>query len=352
MQGKISHAVISSGALTLEVIGLNFEEVFGSVLAEVLPVTDKSKFPNLPDDQVPALLPLLYGEITAPSGEDLESPATVAGIPAVLIDTNGNSTFTWSDGSPAASNDWTDVAWSSELGIFAAVSSNGPSNVMTSPDGITWTSRTPASNTTWNGIVWSPELSMFAAVAKSSEIMTSADGITWISRTSPTAAEGRGVCWSPELTLFVAVGATGGGGNRVMTSADGITWADEAAASAYDWNHVAWSPELLLFVAVSESGFSYRVMTSPDGATWTSRVTPKVDAASNTPPLYKIVWSPELEIFMVSGQRIFIASANGIDWLTSPIPTDAPLVNWTALAWSPDLHMFAAAGSDAGGNGL
>src|SRR3990167_927513 len=59
MQGKISHAVISSGALTLEVIGLNFEEVFGSVLAEVLPVTDKSKFPNLPDDQVPALLPLL-----------------------------------------------------------------------------------------------------------------------------------------------------------------------------------------------------------------------------------------------------------------------------------------------------
>ena len=352
MQGKISGAKMAGGLLSLEIIGHDFEEILGPVLSEVLPVLDRSKYPNLPVDQVPTLIPLLYGEITGAGGEDLENPTANGAIPAVLIDTAGISSFDWTDGTPAALNDWKDVAWSAELAIFCAVAANGPSNVMTSPDGVTWTSRTPASNTTWNGIAWSPELLLFAAVAVSSEIMTSPDGITWTSRTSPTAAEWRGVCWSPELTLFVAVGATGGGGNRVMTSPDGVTWTDRAAASAYDWNHVAWSPELNLFAAVSGSGFSDKVMTSSDGITWTSRVTPKVDAASNTPALYKIVWSPELGVFLASGVRIFLVSANGTDWLSSPLPADAPLVNWTALAWSPDLHLFAAAGSDAGGEGL
>ena len=79
----------------------------------------------------------------------------------------------------AADNGWLGIAWSPELGLFAAVANSGVGNrVMTSPDGINWTIRTSAADNDWHSIAWSPELGLFAAVAFTgvgNRVMTSPD---------------------------------------------------------------------------------------------------------------------------------------------------------------------------------
>ena len=76
-----------------------------------------------------------------------------------------------------AGNAWRAIAWSSTLGLFAAVSTSGTGNrVMTSPDGITWNGRTSAVDNNWTAIAWSSTLGLFAAVASSgtgNRVMTS-----------------------------------------------------------------------------------------------------------------------------------------------------------------------------------
>lgn len=83
-----------------------------------------------------------------------------------------------------------------------------------------WLSSNTPVNNNWYGVAWSPELGLFAAVAGSgtgNRVMTSPDGINWTVRTSAADNDWRAVTWSPELGLFVAVGISGTG-NRVMTS--------------------------------------------------------------------------------------------------------------------------------------
>ncbi len=176
----------------------------------------------------------------------------------------------WTIRTSAANNAWRAIAWSPELGLFAAVATDGTGNrVMTSPDGITWTIRTSAADNQWFAIAWSPELGLFVAMAATgtgNRVMTSPDGITWTIRTSAADNSWFGIAWSPELGLFVAVAATGTG-NRVMTSPDGITWTIRTSAADNQWLAIAWSPELGLFAAVANSGTGNRVMTSPRIAT-------------------------------------------------------------------------------------
>jgi hypothetical protein len=84
-------------------------------------------------------------------------------------------------------------------------------------------------NSSWGGIAWSPELGLFAAVANSgvgNRVMTSPDGIYWTTRTSAADNNWRAIAWSPVLGLFAAV-AYSGSGDRVMTSPDGIYWTIE-----------------------------------------------------------------------------------------------------------------------------
>jgi len=135
---------------------------------------------------------------------------------------------------------------------------------MTSPDGINWTSRTSAADNDWRAIAWSPELGLFAAVAGSgtgNRVMTSPDGINWTSRTSAANNYWFGIAWSSELGLFAAV-AGSGTGNRLMTSPDGINWTSRTSAADSSWYGIAWSPELGLFAAIAFIGTNNRVMTS------------------------------------------------------------------------------------------
>lgn len=255
----------------------------------------------------------------------------VANIPARTVSAN-----TWIGRTAAGANTWFSVAWSPELGLFAAVSAG---DNQTSQDGITWTARTAAEANTWTDICWSPQLGLFAAVssAGATRIQTSPDGITWTGRTAAEANNWQGIAWSPQLGLFAAISANGT--NRVQTSPDGINWTARAAAEANTWIGIAWSPQLGLFAAASQDGTN-RIMTSPDGITWTARAA----AAANS--WREITWSPELGLFAavsLDGATRIQTSPDGITW-TGRTAAEANL--WQSIEWSPQLGLFAAISSN------
>ncbi len=343
--GRIAAATMANGIFQIEVNGNNFEEIFDSTVDTILPVLSRGLFPNMPETQVPTVLPLLYGAITTGTGRELTNPEETppGGLPAFLIDTEGITDFSWDPHTQAAPNTWTSVAWSPTLGLFAAVSATGSGNrVMTSSDGQIWTSRFSAANEQWNDICWATTLSLFVAVSNNSSsgsgVMTSPDGISWTLRTAASAKDWRAVCWAESLGLLVAVGVNG-----VMTSTNGTAWTTRTPAQSYQWNDIAFSPTLPLFVAISDSGTGNRVMTSPDGITWTSRTTPKDNS------WFGIDWSPKLEVFVAVGQsgagdRVMV-SDDGLTWLLAPSADD---FLWYKVRWSPQLEMFAAIASGLG----
>ncbi len=110
------------------------------------------------------------------------------------------------------------MGWSSELGLFVAVSQTGTNRVMTSPDGINWTSRSASEANAWISVQWSAQLGLFIAIAASgtNRIMSSADGINWFPVLASEANTWVGLVWSPELMMFVATSTSGT--NRVMNS--------------------------------------------------------------------------------------------------------------------------------------
>jgi len=273
---------------------------------------------------------------------------------AVAITGVGNRVMTSPDGvnwtlrASAADNDWTSITWSPEFGLFAAVAITGVGNrVMTSPDGVNWTIQVSAADNDWTSITWSPELWLFAAVAMTgvgNRVMTSPDGVNWTIQVSAADNDWNAIAWSPELGLFVAV-AGSGVGNRVMTSPDGVNWTIRASAANNAWNAIAWSPELGLFVAVAGSGVGNRVMTSPDGVNWTIRAS----AANNV--WNAITWSPEFRLFMATAltgiDNEIMSSTDGINW-TSRV--NAANNGWTGIAWSPELRLFVTVAENGVGN--
>lgn len=274
----------------------------------------------------------------------------VSGIPTAsgtfsftveVEDSSGGGTITgWTSEIAAEDNAWRGIAWSPEQGLFVAVSTNGTSRVMTSPDGINWTSRTEAEPNAWRAIAWSPELGLFAAVATSgaNRVMTSPDGFTWTAQAAAEANSWVSIAWSPDLLLFVAVSEDGV--TQVMTSPDGIIWTGQTAAESSGWESIAWSPDLALFAAVSGTATN-RVMTSPDGVSWTSH------AAAEANFWTAIAWSPDLALFAAvssDGTNQIMTSSDGASWTSG---TAAEVAAWRAIAWSPELGLFAAVASNA-----
>lgn len=225
------------------------------------------------------------------------------------------------------STDWSGITWSHEQSLFVAV---GSSRIMTSPDGTTWTERTtPAGPSSWQSVAWSPSLGLFAAVSYDGGVMTSSNGVSWAPRTSPSHIW-QEVTWSPELGRFVAVGT-----DYTMTSVDGLTWTETNKAGA--WRSIVWAPELSLFVAVADGGSS-RVMTSPDGSTWTTR-TSTIDFWTS------VAWSPELRRFVAVGynaNRVMV-SADGIVWSDETIPQAS---GWYSICWSSERLRFVGVSYD------
>lgn len=289
---------------------------------------------------------LTWTATDTPSNEDVGtvawSPelgifAAVSATGTVAYSTDG---ITWTIGTAPFNRLWTSVAWSADLSMFVAVGQSGFSQtkLLTSTDGITWTARTGQSGT-WLSVVWADTLSMFVAVGGTGSVQTSTDGITWTSRTAAEANSWYDVTWSSDLTLLVAVSPAGT--NRVMTSSDGITWTSQSASEANGWNAVEWSSALGLFAAIAQNG-THRVMTSTDGATWTNRTAASADNWAN------IIWSAEEATFVALGSGYstgnIMTSTDGVTWASSTNPVTHG--RWGGSAYAPELGIFVAAGYD------
>jgi hypothetical protein len=240
--------------------------------------------------------------------------------------------------SATEANAWVGVAWSAELGLYAAVSSTASvTSIMTSPDGIIWTARTTPS-IGFGGIAWSPELGLFVATASNTttSAYTSSDGITWTGQTTPSGTWA-GITWSPELGLFAAINTTAST-SSIMVSSNGTSWTAKTTPNTAWWG-VVWSPELALFVATGNNTTS-SVLTSSDGNTWTTRTTPGSCTG--------IAWSPELGLFAATGGTPgnMYYSSNGTTWtgVTMASTGAAP----PSIVWSSELGYFLAYGSSGG----
>ena len=253
----------------------------------------------------------------------------------------------WEAQTAAALLYWTSISWSPALGLFAAVSLNGTGQrVMTSPDGITWTLRDTPKDNNWMCVRWVEDLYRFVAVSNTGtldRVMTSSNGITWVLGSTPTDDSFSDLSWSPSIGLLVAV-ANGGAGGRVMTSPDSVTWTERTAAEAVGWRGVSWSPSLGLFAAVAYGGTAaIQVMTSPDGITWTSRTA----AAALT--WWGVEWIESLGRFVAvsdtgdsetDGGRV-MTSQDGVTWEMSLTPSN---IDYIGLRWCESLGVLVAVG--------
>ncbi len=327
---------------------------------------------------------ITWSTTTYTAGNPLLSLAYGAGLfVAVGSGASGFNVMTSPDGitwttRPGVNTAMQGVAYSSSLGLFAAVGTNF---VTTSPDGITWTTRAAASAATWFGVVWDATNSLFISAnnnGASNQIMTSPDGITWTIRATDSAVAGwkylttnagvtvgglaaastpgnilrsaDGVTWNArsangDLTwnavaygagLYVAVASTGIG-NRVMTSPDGVVWTPRTSAADNAWYGVAYSASLGLFVAVSDTGTGNRVMTSPDGITWTIRV------SASDKAWRAVVWGEAAGVFVatsITGATFdnVMTSPDGITWTLRTVPVSG---SWPSVAYGNGLFVAA-----------
>jgi hypothetical protein len=270
-----------------------------------------------------------------------DSKVDITGSVITGITWNAN---TFTTRTSAADNQWRDVVWAPELGLFVAVAITGSGDrIMTSPDGINWTTRSTNDNN-WLGITWAPELGLFVAVAYSGtgdRVMTSPNGINWTTRSTPVDNDWSGITWAPELGLLVATSTTGTG-NRVMTSPNGINWTTRSTPVDNIWNIITWAPELGLFVVVASTGTGNRVMTSPDGINWTTRSS----AANNG--WYGITWASELGLLVATSRAgSVMTSSDGINWTTR---SSAANNNWDKVIWAPELRLLVAVAWSGTGN--
>ena len=279
----------------------------------------------------------------------------------------------------SASQNWSSVAWSPELGIFVAVAGNyalATTVAATSPDGVNWTDRTmPGTATYWSSVAWSPELGIFCAVAgmiqsgtnnarTTNRAAISSDGINWTPVTLPSSAAWTCITWSPDLGIFLVISGITNGAS--LTSPDGVAWTainemNLGPGSSNKFTSVCWSPQRKLFVAsfgcqagvdASSGGQDVTniIFTSPDGINWTQR-----SIGIDSWPC--VTWSPELGIFCAIGggstsrgagglngaaftSKNVATSVDGTSWTTSAVLPTASY--WSHVSWSSQLGMFLA----------
>jgi len=232
------------------------------------------------------------------------------------------------------SNDFFSIAWSPQLGIFAA-GCNG--NFTWSTDGKNWAPLSTLGSVIWQGIAWSPQLGLFAACGGSGNFTWSTDGKTWAPPSTPQGAVNfYSIAWSPQLGLFAACGGSG----NFTWSTDGKTWPALSVLGSCNWTSIAWSPQLGLFAACGSiiGGSTGYFTWSTDGKIWAPLNTMLVAAVQS------LSWSPQLGIFVACGLEKFVTSTDGKLWTISfSIGT-----NFTSVTWSPQLGLFVIFGTFSG----
>ena len=257
------------------------------------------------------------------NGTSMGSALADKGDGSFTISTKGDGLFcainisNWTIRSSAANNSWSGIAWSPELGLFAAVAYSGTGNrVMTSPDGVNWTIRTSAADNDWRGIAWSPEMGLFAAVAVTGTgdcVMTSPDLIIIIELNN---AEYKVAVYADTANLTieidgVVVGTIALGG--ISVSDDDSDWVFcEAGAVPY-----------MEYVEVTVDGVQRGYWEWENDTTFTDQSGNGNDAT----PTFRTASSDADVSAYISEQTSLVTTAN---------PSSAALGGWTMITEIPD----------------
>jgi len=140
--------------------------------------------------------------------------------------------------------------------------------------------------------------------------------------------------WVDELKILIGI-SINTSGNRIMTSPNGIDWEVQVITPTNNneqtLNDIVWSPELELFVVVyGASGGTIRpILTSSDAITWTSQATATYTANSSFGGTFQnrivflisIALSPELDLLVcITTDGRIISSPDGINWTNKSDP--------------------------------
>lgn len=329
--------------------------------------------------------------------KSLVIPTAASTIYHVFLTKLNADAIDWTSQTSASDRDWNGVCWADSLALFIKVASSGTGErVATSPDGLTWTPRTSAADSPWKSVAWSPTLTLAVAVmagAAGNQVMSSPDGLAWTLRATPGTVDRQLylVIWSTEAALFIAIGATTSD-YAIMTSANGIDWTLRETPTGNEWVSVASGTvkgvATLVAVSYTTTAGEAASATSADGLTWTGQTGLKQG------PWTDIVWSPELEMFVVIPYEGLEGaySFDGLEWFYSVLPVDLALQNvkwckkagvfiaisasgtlnraiispdginwsvmvtpagdnnWRSVAWSPTLNLAAAVGTSGTGD--
>ena len=103
-----------------------------------------------------------------------------------------------------------------------------------------------------------------------------------------------------------------------------------------------WSPELNLFCITGNDWTN----VSNNGLNWTIRY---LGSSPGLQAMNSVCWSPELRLFctVASNANYAAVSSNGTTWT---VATTVPSGIWASVCWSPELRLFCAIASSGTGN--
>jgi hypothetical protein len=245
-----------------------------------------------------------------------------------LLSTDGTGSVWVEQANPGTNTGWESVAWSPELKLFCAVSSEATNEqVATSSNGVDWfvTSHDIQTGAGWTSVVWIPDIAVFFA-CDSTNTSVSSDGVTWVDNIPDTS--GSGSIWSPELQLLCKVGSN----NVSRLSVPTIFNTFFTPSGQTIIQGVAWSPSLGKYAILAKSGTD-RAATSTNGEVWE-----KANLGFGSMACLSMAWSEPLKLFcgvgnISSGTTVYSAySSDGVTWEIG-VSSPAPAQQWSSVAW-------------------
>jgi hypothetical protein len=237
-------------------------------------------------------------------------------------------------------------------GLFVAVGSgpnvfglDGPSTILTSPDGITWTVRDSGITNGLLAVAYGN--GRFVAVGRGvfAKLVTSSDGVGWTQQDYSAGVS----CWLTGIGYgsgqFVAVGGINPGGviccapAFILTSPDGINWARRTNIISGELSGVANGGGR--FVAVG-AWDTFELVSSLDAVAWSH---PDV-GFSPLVPLYKVAYGNGRFVAVGAGVGYgsVVMSVDGAFWTKQPygVPdgsSDIAYGNGAFVAVGPDSYV-------------
>lgn len=266
--------------------------------------------------------------------------STAAGAVMQSLDTG----ITWALLGSGIGQACRDVAWSEELGVFVAISSNA---IYKSADGgATWAAQTEPAGYTYQAVVWVPGALRFVvqAIAPGSVggELYSADGSTWVAAATP---RGPGTFTSNTGGIATdGVGALQFGCNLGETfhTSDGNTWtagASAASSSEPGGAHASGGSAAPGEYVLPWTRLSSNVVTKTvdNGLHWTGPVSgllPRdVSEVIYTQGKYILVYTTTT---VLSGPTVLLSavatSSDGLNWTARVTPTAADSAAWSDMA--------------------